>query len=188
MRAIWNQNIFETEWLYTELYAVILLIILINVVYFSWGLLESKKYEEPLRAGIQGKVNYTGWGKKSIIAESAIIDVTQGERKILLKQDAIERINLVDGYSYVQTCSGETYVSSRSLDDFSKMLEPTEFFRANRQHIVNRNVCASYRKMENGKIQLLLNIQPEESIVISQRKAREFRRWILRKNDHNTSV
>ena len=38
MKLAYNQDIFKTEWLYNEFYVVILIIVIINLVYFTWWL------------------------------------------------------------------------------------------------------------------------------------------------------
>src|SRR6185503_12035726 len=38
MKLVYNQDIFKTQWLYNEFYVVILVIVIINLVYFTWWL------------------------------------------------------------------------------------------------------------------------------------------------------
>jgi DNA-binding LytR/AlgR family response regulator len=57
-------------------------------------------------------------------------------------------------------------------------LDDTQFFRANRQTIIHRFACKSYRRMENGKIGLDLEPNPKIPVIISQKRASDFRKWI----------
>lgn len=38
MKLTYNQDIFETDWLFTEFYTVIIIIVFINLIYFTWWL------------------------------------------------------------------------------------------------------------------------------------------------------
>lgn len=64
-----------------------------------------------------------------------------------------------------------------SLDEVEELLNPKDFFRANRQFIVNKMAIESYRTHFTGKIELKLQMPPKEDIIISKEKAHQFRGW-----------
>ncbi|PLK46093.1 LytTR family DNA-binding domain-containing protein [Emticicia sp. TH156] len=64
-----------------------------------------------------------------------------------------------------------------SLDEVEELLNPNDFFRANRQFIVNKMAIESYRTHFTGKIELKLQVPTKEEIVISKEKAHQFRGW-----------
>jgi len=65
----------------------------------------------------------------------------------------------------------------QSLDEVEELLDPIDFFRANRQYIVRKSVIESYRTHYLGKIELSLTVPAKEEIVISKDKAASFRVW-----------
>ena len=74
---------------------------------------------------------------------------------------------------------GREYMTDRNLTDLENKLDPSIFFRASRQHIVNINFIKSFKTYERSKIWVNLTIANEEhKIIISQETAPYFRRWI----------
>jgi DNA-binding LytR/AlgR family response regulator len=74
---------------------------------------------------------------------------------------------------------GREYMTDRNLTDLENKLDPSTFFRASRQHIVNINFIKSFKTYERSKIWVNLSIANEEhKIIISQETAPYFRRWI----------
>jgi two-component system LytT family response regulator len=76
------------------------------------------------------------------------------------------------------TFEGKSYVIDEKLEDIEADLDPNQFFRANRQFIVQRSAIKNLAIYFNGK--LILNIQPEpaERIIISKAKAPQLKDWI----------
>lgn len=64
-----------------------------------------------------------------------------------------------------------------SLDEVEELLNPKDFFRVNRQFIVNKLAIESYRTHFTGKIELKLQVPAKEDIIISKEKAHQFRGW-----------
>lgn len=64
-----------------------------------------------------------------------------------------------------------------SLDEIEELLNPNDYFRANRQWIVRKQAIESYRSHFTGKIELKLINPTKEEIVISKEKAHQFRGW-----------
>lgn len=66
----------------------------------------------------------------------------------------------------------------RSLDEIEELLDPAQFFRANRQFIIRLDAIASMRSEETGKIIVKMNGSSCGEIVISKEKAAQFRKWV----------
>jgi len=175
MRLLWDQDIFKTEWLYNEMYMVVFIILIINFIYFSWWIY--LKHPENI---INDPMPAHSPSVDEIEAEEkeTFINVTKGGKKIVLSAFDIAHIYLSEGYTYIQKFDGEDFVSTLSLDDFFKGLRKDLFFRTNRQIIVQRKACTSYQTIENGKIEVELIPKIEKRVIVSQKRAREFRKWI----------
>lgn len=173
MRMLWDQDIFRTEWLYNEMYMVIFIILLINFIYFSWWLYLKNVANIPVLAA------YPPFPETQPEWEKApSIPVTKGGKTILLPPSEIAHIHLNDGYTYLQKTDGEDFVSTLSLDDFFKQLDKGQFFRTNRQVIIHRKSCTSYHTIENGKIEVEVLPALAQRVIVSQKRAKEFRKWI----------
>ena len=107
-----------------------------------------------------------------------VIEVARAGKTILLPQDEISTANLSDGYCYIRVFQGETFVTTYTLEEVEQMLDKDSFFRANRQILVSRKACQGYKSIENGKIELDLNPGLKSSVIVGQKRASEFRKWI----------
>ena len=67
---------------------------------------------------------------------------------------------------------------SYSLDELEAMLDSNQFYRANRQFIINRTFIREIEHYFARKLVVLLNIKTPENIVVSKAKASDFLRWI----------
>jgi len=179
MKLAYKQDIFKTEWLYNEFYVVILIIVIINLVYFTWWLFkrwqalhgQSLVFQNPKTNGDAAISNRNP-------EPPAIITVTRGGKNILLPQTEITYIVLEGNYTFIKTVKSESFVTTYTLDELTKILDADSFFRANRQIIVSRNACKAYENIENGKISIELSVDVKFPVVVSQKRAKSFRNWI----------
>lgn len=85
-----------------------------------------------------------------------------------------EVIYLIDG-------AGKKFITDyRSLDEVQELLDPEQFYRANRQHIIALPYIASLHNDESGKIHLSMKNSSSDALVISKEKASSFRKWLER--------
>lgn len=92
----------------------------------------------------------------------------------------IERIACFyrDEVIWIQTTDNQRLITDyNSLDEIEELLNPENFFRANRQFIANKNTIESYRTHFTGKIELKLVVSTKDEIVVSKEKAHQFRCW-----------
>lgn len=173
MQLALQQDIFQTSWLHSEFFVVILIIVLINLVYFTWWLFLKNKNGYSQQSSV-GSLQSSVHSQKI----SSPIQVTKGNTNILLQPTEIAYAILDGDYTFIFTTNGEHFVNTYTLDELLKKLDDTQFFRANRQTIIQRSACKSYRRMENGKIGLDLEPTPKNPVIISQKRASDFRKWI----------
>ncbi len=80
---------------------------------------------------------------------------------------------------YLVTSEGKKYITDyRSLDEIEELLDPTVFYRANRQYIISLQYIDMMRSDETGKILLKLKMSSPPEIIISKEKAAQFRKWL----------
>ncbi|WP_215222578.1 LytR/AlgR family response regulator transcription factor [Echinicola shivajiensis] len=104
--------------------------------------------------------------------------VHSGHKNIPLQQSKISHILRVGELVQVITFDQEKHTCNYSLDDLEAILDEHDFFRANRQTIVNYNACRHFEPAEYGKVKLELNPQSPQPVIISQKKVKAFRKWI----------
>lgn len=80
---------------------------------------------------------------------------------------------------YLVTSEGKKYITDyRSLDEIEELLDPSVFYRANRQYIISLQYIDMMRSDETGKILLKLKLSSPPEIIISKEKAAQFRKWL----------
>lgn len=106
--------------------------------------------------------------------------VHQGRSMILVPVEDVVCFGKEE-YIYLLSTDGKKYLSDfRSLDEVAELLDPTQFFRANRQYLIALNALEGFRADDWGKLKLKLKVSPGEEVAVSREKAGEFRRWVER--------
>jgi hypothetical protein len=170
MEFAYNQDIFKTSWLNNEFYTVILIILLINLIYFTWWLYLNWKQ--------QNVFALQGYPAPATETAHKTIEVSKAGKTVLLPHTDIAYCYLSNGYCYIKPFEGDVFVTSYTLDESSRMLGEFLFFRVNRQFLVSRKSCIAYKSIENGKIELDLVPTYKSEVVVSQKRARDFRKWV----------
>lgn len=102
--------------------------------------------------------------------------------------DGFVKINVNDIaylYSSQKTTTATTFqqvnhVVDHPLDKLEKQLDPEQFFRANRQFIINIDAVSRVNNWFNGKLIVKTKPESEEKIIVSRERARFFRNWLDR--------
>ncbi|MDP5092383.1 MAG: LytTR family transcriptional regulator DNA-binding domain-containing protein [Polaribacter sp.] len=127
--------------------------------------------------------------KVAIIDIKNNADETQDkEKKRLLTYIRNELVPiLIDDIAYVYTENSITFVvsfdgnksiSNASLDEVFTQLNPSLFFRANRQFIISISAIDKILKYGNSQLKIVLSSKTSEDIIISKNKASEFKQWL----------
>lgn len=82
--------------------------------------------------------------------------------------------------NFLRTKDGKDYLMTDALDHIEGMLDPNDFFRGNRQFIVSFEACDWFEVIENDKLELFVKPSFRERIIISQKRAPAFRKWMGR--------
>lgn len=165
MHFILEQDIRHTSFIVYEFPIAVVIILSANLVFIILSL-----WQQPASANIDSML--TPVEKKSVIL------VTQGERTLPLNVSDIASFVKEGDYCMISTFDSQRYVTSQTLEELFTVLSDKDFFRANRQWIVNRKSCEHFVTDRSGKIELKLKTDPEGSVTISQKKALEFKAWI----------
>jgi len=77
---------------------------------------------------------------------------------------------------YLQTAE-RNYPSDFTLDELEEVLDEKNFFRVNRQFIINSDYIKNIHTSPNYKVEL--HIQPEEEITVSRDRVKDFKDWLI---------
>lgn len=86
-----------------------------------------------------------------------------------------------DNLNYLYTFNGDKYILDYStLEEIEDLLDPRQFYRANRQCIVHIDAIQSVKPHENQKLSLHLKPPLKMECDISREKAPVFKKWFDR--------
>ncbi|WP_128543311.1 LytTR family DNA-binding domain-containing protein [Larkinella soli] len=103
-----------------------------------------------------------------------------GNRRIQIPAERVALICLEHGLTWVVTFDNLRYHLDEPLQCYMQRLDPDRFFRINRQAIVQLSACGSWETVEFGKIRLRLVAPVTTELLISQKTAPAFRKWMQR--------
>jgi DNA-binding LytR/AlgR family response regulator len=110
-------------------------------------------------------------------------------RKRLVVQRGLEQVALAvsdialfyteNKMVFVLDCHGQKYICDEPLQNLEADLDPSVFFRANRQFLINIEYIQSFRSVEKSRLKVQMDPLPKGAdIIVSQETASRFRRWI----------
>lgn len=104
--------------------------------------------------------------------------VSLRDQLIPIKTSSIAYLYIDTGIVKGITKDNQSYTLDKKLEDLENELDPSCFYRVNRQFIVHRDAIANIKYYFNGK--LILNVSPvfKEQIVVSKAKSTAFKKWI----------
>ncbi|MDR0711741.1 MAG: LytTR family DNA-binding domain-containing protein [Prevotellaceae bacterium] len=82
------------------------------------------------------------------------------------------------GSTSVTLKSGGSYSYMRTLDSIGELLNPTLFFRANKQFIVAKSSVKNITIWFDNRLLITLDAEVPERIYVSKNKAAQFKKWL----------
>lgn len=105
--------------------------------------------------------------------------VKLGQRLVSVEVEDISYFFAEGRLSYFCTWDKHKYVVDYTMEELEQMLDPRQFFRANRSYIINIRSVQQIHNYFNGKLKL--DIKPaleKDEVVISREKAGAFKDWM----------
>ena len=139
---------------------------------------------------------YQLWQQKfsapSLSIEQLISELKQQQSKVwrsrfLVKQgtklQSIEIRDIAYFYadgrlSYFVAWDKQKYILDYTLEELEQMVDPQDFYRANRGFIIHVKAVAQIHNYFNGKLKLDLKPGIDKEVLISREKATEFKEWM----------
>lgn len=103
---------------------------------------------------------------------------TKGSKLLPLAVDSILFFYIHEGTVKAHLVDGNEYVFPQTLDELSEYLDPTRFFRANRQYLISRKAIQDIELWFHGRLAVNLIVPVAERILISKARVPEFKEWI----------
>jgi len=97
------------------------------------------------------------------------VPVEKAGKKLLLSVEELFYVMAKDDYSYLFT-DGERYLSTMSLADLERKLEPRGFFRVHRRFMVNLEKVKEVVPMYGGTLLLTMKDKASSQVPVSRRR------------------
>jgi two-component system response regulator LytT len=97
------------------------------------------------------------------------VPVEKGGKKLLLAVEELFYVMAKDDYSYLFT-DGERYLSTLSLAELERKLEPRGFFRVHRRFVVNLAQVKEVVPMYGGTLLLTMKDRAASQVPVSRRR------------------
>jgi hypothetical protein len=107
--------------------------------------------------------------------------VNKGDKKIIIAKEDFGYFFTRDKVVWMATHSGGLYIVNQTLMELENSLDPSLFFRINRQLILSRKVIKSFSAEKNQKISVEFTRTEnlfEEDAMVSKYNAPQFKQWI----------
>ncbi|GET33732.1 DNA-binding response regulator [Prolixibacter bellariivorans] len=104
-----------------------------------------------------------------------------GNRYKSVSVNQIKYIFSREGNVFLQSIDGQAFALEFSLDHVQKLLDPSEFFRINRNCLIHINSVEEMIAYSSSRLQLrITDEKPQEMFVVSRDRVPEFKRWMDR--------
>jgi two-component system response regulator LytT len=136
------------------------------------------RIREHLINGAQRALNIERVINQIEIAYKQTLLVDYREKIIPVKLQDVAFIYTANGGVYLEMDDNRRFTIPYNLEKLESMLDPHQFFRANRQFILNRDFIDNIEYYFNRKLFITCKVESPEKIVISRVKARLFLQWL----------
>jgi DNA-binding LytR/AlgR family response regulator len=115
--------------------------------------------------------------KKASTYKTHFLVPVKGDKLIPVQTSDLACFFVDAGLVKAKTNEDKTYSFDHTLDELANMLNPNDFFRANRQFIVARNAIKDIDFWFNSRLSVNLKITVPEKILISKARVPDFKKW-----------
>jgi DNA-binding LytR/AlgR family response regulator len=95
-----------------------------------------------------------------------------------VKQEEIAYFFVEDKHLFIRTIDGSTYLFDSTLEALESRLDPSVFFRINRQIIIAMHAIQKMYNHTRGRVQLETTPPFKEDMIVSIDRAAAFKKWL----------
>lgn len=106
--------------------------------------------------------------------------VSQRDRLLPIAAEDVAYFHIEHEVTFLHTFDGRRFVVNFTLEELEQSLDPDQFYRANRQFLVNFKAVQEVQQYFARKLLLKLNVNTRDALVVSKAKAGDFLRWMER--------
>ncbi len=100
------------------------------------------------------------------------------EALISIESDDIAYFQTRHGVVYLYNHAGRNYLIDYTLEELAQQINPTQFFRANRQFLINFKSILTVHKYHKNKLLIETSPAAKAPIIVSSERAATFKKWL----------
>lgn len=104
--------------------------------------------------------------------------VKQHEQLLPIAKEEIAYFFSTNGLVCLVRRDGKQFIVDYTLEELERLLEPTYFFRLNRQFIATLESISDIHTYFNGKLKLVLVPEAGQEVLVSREKVPVFKEWV----------
>ena len=104
--------------------------------------------------------------------------VTVGDKLRSISLDEVAYFYSTKGITFMVCSDNHEFTLDESLEHLEHALDPTQFFRVNRQFLVSLNSVVQAHVYPKSKLKLELKPPPEQEVFVSIDRVTGFKRWL----------
>lgn len=104
--------------------------------------------------------------------------VKKGQKMISVETPQIALFMVNHGVPLLMTLDKQKHVLDYTLEEIENQVDPDQFFRASRQFLISRLAIKAVYPWFNSKLKVEVQPDPEEEILVSRERAKEFKAWL----------
>ena len=104
--------------------------------------------------------------------------IRMGQSLRLVHQQDIAYFYTSDKITFMMTREGRKYPVDYTLENLEIMIDPTRFFRINRQYIINIDAIQQMHAHTKARVRIDLLPAANEEVIVSTEKSPLFKKWL----------
>lgn len=115
--------------------------------------------------------------KPSVEYKTHFLVSQKGDKLVPLRTSDIAYISIDLNIVKAVTFEGKVFVMQHTLDELWAVLNPKDFYRANRQFIIARNAIKDIDLWFNNRLSINLKPSAPEKVLVSKARISDFKSW-----------
>jgi len=164
-----------------------------NGIHYVLKPFDLPKIREAIDKFVDLQVSFATWSKslenalssmqqnQNIVKKTSSVLVHFQSKVIPIKLEEIAVFYIKNDVTLLHTFDKKTYTFNKSLDEIQQY-DTDQFYRANRQFIINRNAIKEAESLLSRKVSIELTIPFNETILVSKEKISTFFDWLTQGN------
>ncbi|MDQ3017988.1 MAG: LytTR family transcriptional regulator, partial [Bacteroidota bacterium] len=104
--------------------------------------------------------------------------IRMGQSLRLVHQQDIAYLYTSDKITFMMTREGRKYPVDYTLENLEMMIDPTRFFRINRQYIIHIDAIQQMHAHSKSRVRIDLLPAAHEEVIVSTEKSPLFKKWL----------